>query len=93
MTPHQMVAEVLDPLRDLLARQLEDRPSGDPLEMVRERLERLVHNLENEPPTISKMQALHELSFLAEHSQREDLLDFNRGVRHAMQVTMTSAWA
>lgn len=93
MTAHAKAIELLTPLRDDLARHLEKREKGDPLELVRERFERLLINLENEPPTVSKVETLQELAFLAEHSLSDELRDFHRRIRQAIDAVMENPWA
>lgn len=92
MTARRHVIALLTPLREELERHLDKREKGDPLELVRERFERLLNNLENEPPTVSKVETLQELAFLAEHSLNDDLRDFHQQVRQAIDATMTHPW-
>ncbi len=85
------IAELLSPLIDDVAREMEGREPHDPLALVQERLVRLIHRLEDGHP-VPKIEALQELGFLKEHSLRQDMHAFHEVVQQAIEQAMSPGW-
>lgn len=92
MAKRTRVAEILDPLVQQVAKEMEGRGEHDPLAHVELHLRRLVDELGTEPPTLDKLRTLQELGYLSEHSIRDELAGFHEVVRRAIDETMTPGW-
>jgi hypothetical protein len=93
MAQRTAVADILDPLLEQLTAMLQGKGEHHPLALVHERLDRLVHELRHDPPTIDKFKTLGELGFLKEHSLQQDMTEFHDAIQRAVDEAMTPGWS
>ena len=92
MADTERIIALLQPLVSDLSKIMEGRDDHDPLALVRERLMRLIHQLNDGPAVVEKFNVLQELGFLSEHSHADQLAQFHEVVGSAIDETMTPGW-
>ena len=86
------VADILEPLLELVAQRLEGKDDHDPLIPVQKHLARLTDQLRSDVPILDKITTLQELGYLKEQSVSENVAAFHDAVSSAIEETMTPGW-